>query len=287
MAVGLKLLNIEMRIFAIRGELWAAYPAGMRFPDAFARCYPMRGGGKISWILTALNKVHLDWLLTKKYRYSDLKQMPPLNQDEQVAFFWPAASRSVGRFYGYRVEKGVVTEYWKLATSKEEQQALSREAENTTVAKELAKGAFRVPSCLGTETRDGVLIVRYEALPPDVRAVPLDAQWRNRIACARRIVADAGYQHGDFGWHNLKASGNELWILDWEEMSKKLPRLTDEISFETMAAHYNEGRPLEEVVKALHKRYLGQGDEVLQAVSSMAKRRIAMGDALLKMWSRP
>lgn len=276
----------QFSVLNIRGQLWAAYPTGMRFPFVFSRCYPMRGRGMVSRILYALNRLRLDWVLVDGRRVLESKCLPMLNHDEHIAFFWPAASRSVGRFYGYRVEQGVVTEYWKLATSKEEQQALLREAENTTVAKGLAKGVFRIPACLGTETRDGVLIVRYEPLPQNFRAVPLDAQWRDRISCARRIIADAGYQHGDFGWHNLKASGNELWILDWEELSKELPSLTDEISFEAMAAHYNEGRSLDEVVKTLQELYSGREDDVLQAVSSMAERRIAMGDALLKRWPR-
>lgn len=279
--------DCRYRCLSVRGELWAAYPDGMRFPACFSRCYPMRGGGKVSRILYVLNRVYLDRLVVRLRNDFRSKHLPPLVHNEQVAFFWPSASRSTGRFYGYRVVNGAVTEYWKLATSTDEQVALKQEAENTKVAMEIAGGVFRVPSCLGVEMRNGVLVVRYEALPPDAQRVQLDEKWLRRIVGAREAIARAGYQHGDFGWHNMKAVGDELWILDWEEMSKGLPYLTDEISFDAMVAYYNEGRKLECVCQTLRKHFQGAEDEMRLAIESMASRRIAMGGMLKERLSRP
>ena len=272
---------IDNRYLYVRGQLWAAYPEGMRFPYCFNKCYPMRGGGKISRILSILNLFHLDWIITKSgVNVASNKRLPSLRDDEQVAFFWPAESRSAGRFYGYRVDNGKLVEYWKLATSADERSALLRELENTKLAAEMADGNFRVPSYIGAEVRDGIQIVRYDVLPPDARSVPMDDQWRERIFLARQVIARAGYQHGDFGWHNMKVSGDELWVLDWEEMSASLPKLVDEISFETMYQYYNQGVAIERVWEEIRKKYADRISEVVSAISSMSDRKIAMGKLL-------
>lgn len=272
------MLRTDYRHLFVGGQLWAAYPDGLCFPRAFRRSYPLRGGGVISWVLFILNRLRLDWMFTRKCMGAEW--MPSLNADEKVAFFWPAPIRSEGRFYGYRVEKGNISEYWKIAIDPAEQLSLLREVENTKMAYAFSCGVFRVVKCLGFEKRDGVMIVRYEALPSDLHNVPLDAQWRERIERARLTIAAAGYQHGDFGWHNMKVADNELWVLDWEEMSNALPKLTDEISFETMFAYYNEGRSLKRICMDLRERYSGSQDDVKQVIMSMANRKIAMGKLL-------
>lgn len=265
----------------INGELWAEYPVGLHFPSAFKRCYPMRGSGKVSYALYLMNKFRLDRLFLGK-KTSSIPEIVEMPEMVNVAFFWPAASRSTARFYGYKVVDGEMIEYVKIGRGDEERRILRQEAKNTMTAKTISNDVFEVASCLGILETDNMTIVRYQCLPGDVQEVPINDYWLGRIDKARCQIASAGYQHGDFGWHNLKVAKGKLWVLDWEEMSNNLPKLVDEISFVSMLNHYNRGFTEEEVWKIIIKKHGETKADVQLAVKSMASRGIAMGVKLTK-----
>jgi len=259
-------------VLKISGETWAAYPKGMRFPRQFAYCYPFRGRGVVAKVLFLLNRLHLDGVLLRSEERAC---------DGSVAYFWPSTKRSAGRFYGYRVAGGKVTEYIKFATTDDEKAALRREAANAVVAQEISHGLFYVPRCIGTEEHDGVLSVRFEPLPRNAVVPPLTADWIARAEDAGRRIRDAGYMHGDFAWHNFKAVDDQLWILDWEEMQKGGPCLSDEISLDFGLKYYWQHVSKERVVREFEERYRGCRWELAkEAVRDLMRRRVTMGDIL-------
>ncbi len=264
------------------GEMWVSYPRGMAFPRSFAINYPFRGRGIISRLLCYLNKLHLDCVFLKKVE-------PPDVSDElksSVAFFWPSSKRSTARFYGYRVKSGAVTEYLKLATTEEEKNVLAREAENVKIAQSISKGAFFVPGVVSIEKFGEVLAVRYQVLPFNAATCPVDDKWIGKVRSALKIISDAGYMHGDFAWHNFKAVGDDLWILDWEEMCKSENPLSDEICLECGLAHYWRHEPIVQVMDKFRMKYGGDAvtrAKAREAVDDLAKREITMGAVLKTM----
>lgn len=270
MAIGESPLKyLELRL---RNEPWVAYPKGMRLPRQFASCYPFRGRGLVSRILYWLNKLGIDRLLLKTI------DMP---SDQSVALFWPASTRSTGRHYGYVVADGAIIEYRKYATTEDEQVALRREVENVKVAAGIANGMFHVPQCLGMAESPKELMARFEALPRQAMSLPVNKQWLDRVLVAQKQIADCGYMHGDFAWHNFKAVGNELWILDWEEMRKGGPLLSDEIALLFGLEYYWRKKPLKDVLETFRKKYEGSAwSDALDAVRDLQARKITMGDIL-------
>lgn len=260
-------------------ETWVSYPLGMRFPAWFQRNYPFRGRGIVSRVLYLLNMLRLDRVFLKKVA-------PPDVSDElrsNAAFFWPSSRRSTVRFYGYRVESGVVTEYLKLATTEAEKKVLLREAENVKTARSISNGSFFVPDLIGIEDSDKILAVRYQSLPSNAKTCPIDDRWIGKVKSALKIISGAGYVHGDFAWHNFKAVGDELWILDWEEMSKELPRLSDAVELETSIAYYWKNAPLENVLRDFDEKYLSDAavaEDAVLAIKDLRARRISMGNIL-------
>ena len=264
------------------GELWVAYPTGLRFPEAFAQCYPFRGRGIVSKMLYSLNRLHIDKVLLRKI------EMVPFVKDiagaESVAFFWPSRKRSTGRFYGYKVTNDRICEYWKIGVTGQERERIKRESHNSNIAAAFAEGVFEVAKCLGVENDANLTIARYEPLPVDAKSLPLTGEVLAKVKQARLKIAAAGYQHGDFGWHNLKICGDKLWVLDWEEMSQDLPKLTDEISFEMMLAHYNKGLSIQEtwsLIKMRHCENPVGARKVLETFESMFNRKLTMEAELL------
>lgn len=257
----------------IRGEQWVVYPKGLKFPKAFARLYPFRGRGFVSAALWLLNRIGADSVI--------LPRRPNALLFDDVACFWPSRRRSTGRYYGYRVRNGVIVEYLKFGVTDAECVMLRREAENVSRILAIAPRSFVVPKCVGLEEKSGTLIVRYEPLPESAVDVPLSEGWRSKIRWAQKEIAAAGYQHGDFGRHNCKACGNDLWILDWEELSSTLPSLLDEVSFGVMEDYYIWGKTIDAISSELMNRYSGRKSELFCAVCSMRDRRIALGEELL------
>lgn len=271
----------------IKGERWLAYPKGMCFPVEFKTCYPMRGRGIVSKFLYIANKIGLDRLFLRKENNHAQLAFPII---ENVAFFWPAASRSTTRFYGYRVIGGRVVSYLKFAKTEDEAKVLRKEFENTEKARQITGRRFEVPKPINflDKNGDGFAIAEYEALPEDFTNVSLDEAWISKIDEARTQIAKTGLSHGDFMWHNFKASKNKLWILDWEELteiSEARPELTDEISFWTAMKHYNKGESLESVCNEFKQKYFIDSklkNNAIAALNSMSSRGIAMGKILLK-----
>lgn len=259
----------------IRGETWVSYPVGMRFPPAFACLYPFRGRGIVSHALYVLNLLRLDRFLLPRGEIS----LP----FDDIACFWPSARRSVGRFYGYRVADGKIMEYIKFGVSDAEKKALRQEAENVGKVCAIQARSFSVPKCLGLEENGGVLAVRYEPLPVDAVNVPLTDVWIERIGKAIEEISAAGYQHGDFGWHNCKVAKGRLWILDWEEMRTDHPGLVDAVSFYAMMWGSNCKLKLPMVWEKLAEKFPGRECDILAALRSMARRRIAYGVELARI----
>lgn len=269
---------LELRV---GGEKWVNYPRGITFPRMFASVYPIRGRGVVSKVLYVANKIGLDRLLLDNAESCKLPDGLP----ENIALFWPAPSRSSGRFYGFVVNDGKVVEFVKFATSEEEKQMLRREAGNTAIAKDIADGLFRVPEVIGQCEDTEMLAVRYQSVPDDAATPPVNAEWIARARDAIKRIAIHGYSHGDFSWHNLKAAGGNLWILDWEELRRGAPQLSDEICFETGLEYYWKHVPLQKVLADFAARY--SADEALRqlaklAVDDLHRRRISMGDILKK-----
>ena len=263
----------------VGGETWVSYPRAMSFPEWFRQNYPFRGRGVISRLLYLCNKLRIDRVV--------LKKTPPPEVPEElmssVAFFWPSSKRSTARFYGYRVEACSVTEYLKLSTTEAEKKVLLREAENVKIAKSISSGAFFVPDFIGMEDNGKTLAVRYHALPSNATTCPVDDKWIGKVKSALKIISAGGYVHGDFAWHNFKAVGDDLWILDWEEMSKDLPRLSDEIELETSVAFYWKKEPLCIVLRDFDERYLSDAavaSDTVLAIKDLRARRISMGNIL-------
>ena len=255
----------------VRGERWLAYPCGMRFPRSFRRNYPFRGRSIVAKILYALNRIGLDKML-----------LPTMNDDflerigiDDVAYFWPSQKRSTSRFYGYRVDDGTVKEYLKFGQSDAERRILQREAENVSKAFAIPNRDFEVPKCVGMEDRPGCFVVRYESLPETARYLPVAAEWFARVDRARRQIADAGYSHGDFSWHNFKTDGQRLWILDWEEMRSGADELIDRTSLEYGYAIYWQHKPLDLAMKSFDIRRAA-------AVEDLASRGISPGVMMLE-----
>lgn len=259
----------------MRGERWLAYPCGMRFPRAFRRNYPFRGRGVIAKILYAINRVGADRVFLPTVKDNLLSG---INFDD-VAYFWPSRIRSVSRFYGYRVDAGAVKEYLKFGQTDTEKRILQREAENVSKALAIPNRDFDVPKCLGMEDKPGCFVVRYEPLPEAAHDVPVAAEWFDRIDRVRRQIADAGYSHGDFSWHNFKTDGRRLWILDWEEMRTGVDELIDRTSLEYGYAIYWQHKPLDLVMKGFDMNRVA-------AVKDLAARGISPGAMMLEFLYR-
>ena len=271
----------------IKGERWLAYPKGMCFPVEFKTCYPMRGRGIVSKFLYIANKIGLDRLFLRKENNHAQLAFPII---ENVAFFWPAASRSTTRFYGYRVVGGQIKSYLKFATTEQEAKVLKNEFENTKKALMISDRSFEVPKPINfsDEIANGFAMAEYEALPLNSINVSLNEEWLRKVDNARMEISNSGLSHGDFMWHNFKAAGNKLWILDWEELveiNETRPELTDEISFWTAMMHYNKGMSLNFVCTEFKQKYFNDGNlknKAIAALNSMSSRGIAMGKILLK-----
>lgn len=268
---------VQFLCLRIKGEKWVSYPLGIRFPRVFARLYPFRGRGCISRLLWLLNWLHLDRVFLEQCE-EEIKGW------EDVAFFWPAATRSEGRYYGYRIKDGKMTSYLKFAILSDEMRRIKHEAENVHKVTAMSFKTFSTPKVLseGYFADETGYFVEYTALPEDAKEVPHREEWLAKVQDAGREIAQRGLQHGDFAWHNFKRVGNALWVLDWEELSRELPRLVDEITCLTAFRFYVQKRPKSTVLKEFELLYLnGKNDaEVEQAVDSMCKRDISMGRIL-------
>lgn len=266
---------LELRV---RGERWLAYPCGMRFPRSFRRNYPFRGRGIVAKILYAINRVGADRLFLPTVKDDLLEGM---NIDD-VAYFWPSRKRSVSRFYGYRVDGASIMEYLKFGQSDAEKRTLQREAENVFKALTIPNRDFEVPQCVGMEDKPGCFVVRYEPLPETVHDVPVTVEWFARVDRARRQIADAGYSHGDFSWHNFKTDGRRLWILDWEEMSSALPPMVDEISLKIGYDIYWRKVGLHFAMKVFDDVFLQRDKDVaIASVKDLVSRKISPGGLLM------
>ena len=271
--------------FSVKGEMWFAYPAGLRFPRAFSRIYPLRGGGKVSKILYILNKLRIDRVLFKRENFGDNRHYPDLND---VAFFWPAASRSTSRFYGYKVCNGEISAYLKFGNSREEASVLKREFMNTQRGCEIKNRTFEVPAPIAFHemASQGCAIAEYRPLPSESKNVPITKDWLDKVAKARTEIAAENLSHGDFMWHNLRVANGKIWILDWEELasiSEERPSMTDEISFWTALDHFQLRHSIDDVYAEFKRRYADpeMRRPAFVALESMASRKIAMGEILL------
>lgn len=263
----------------IKGEKWVSYPSRMRFPRSFARNYPFRGRGVVSRALYWLHRMGMDKFILKRVA-------PPTIASQfgfEVAFFWPSRIRSTSRFYGYGVKDGKVVEYIKFAMGEAERLTLEREAKNTIHAGAIANLLFRVPRVLGVHEYGEAFAVRYQPLPEDAHVCPLTDDWIARARDARRQIEAAGYRHGDFAWHNFRAAGEKLWILDWEEMRQAKNCLGDEICLECGLAYYWQHKPIAQVVKMFRSKYGCNASTramAKEAVEDLARRKVTMGDIL-------
>lgn len=265
----------------IRGEKWVSYPVKMRFPKFFLKTYPFRGRGMVSRVLYSLNKLHLDRLLL---RSTETSPFVGIGGDiDDVAFFWPSKTRSTGRFYGYMVDGGRVCEYWKIGVTEDERNRIKREARNSDIAAAFADGVFMVAKCHGVEDSHDLTVARYDPLPEDADWLPTTDESFANVERARLKIEAAGYRHGDFGWHNVKIANGKLWILDWEEMSRDLPKLTDVILLETSYAYYRQRKPLICILEDFTKKYLEDkviASDAIAAVEDLHLRKMSMGDIL-------
>lgn len=259
----------------VRGERWLAYPCGMRFPRSFRSNYPFRGRGIVAKILYVTNRVGVDKVLLPTMKDDLLEGM---NIDD-VAYFWPSRKRSTSRFYGYRVDGASIMEYLKFGQSDAEKRTLRREAENVSKALAIPNRDFEVPQCVGMEDKSGCFVVRYEPLPDAVHDVPVTVDWFARVDKARRQIADAGYSHGDFSWHNFKTDGRRLWILDWEEMRTGADELIDRTSLEYGYAIYWQHKPLDLTMNGFDMNRVA-------AVKDLAARGISPGAMMLEYLRR-
>lgn len=263
----------------IRGETWVSYPLEMRFPHQFASIYPFRGRGFVSRLLFVMNKIGLD-------RFILSQSNPPLPSPYvEVAWFWPSASRSNGRYYGYKVENGRIVEYVKVAVSDKDKAALKREVTNVEEVLSAHPKDFRIPAVRGVEEIDGFLVVCFEPLPADAITLPDRPEWLEKVERARKEIASLGLSHGDFLSHNMKVAGDALWIIDWEEMMHDAPKMLDEISFNTAFMYFNRKKSIREVCNLLSSSYLvdeGSRQEATTALRSMASRNIGIGGKILE-----
>lgn len=273
---------ISNLVLDIKGERWVSYPSRMKFPRWFAANYPFRGRGFVSRILYCLHGAGLDKIMLKK-------ATPPVISSwlgVDIAFFWPSLNRSTSRFYGYGVKDGKMVEYIKFAIGASEESILLEEAKNTTRAKEISNQLFCVPEVLGVENLGDVLAVRYQPLPEDAHVCPLSDDWIARAREARQQIANCGYMHGDFAWHNFKASGEKLWIVDWEEMRESDNSIIDEICMECGLAYYWRHASIEEIATVFQSKY-GRDSRISSmakaAVEDLAQRKITMGGILKKL----
>ena len=255
----------------IRGERWLAYPKGMRFPKSFCRNYPFRGRGVVAKALYATNRIGIDKLFLPSVADNLLDAI----DIDNVAYFWPSAKRSTSRFYGYRVKDGVVVEYLKCGLTDAEKDVLRQEASNVSKALEIVNRDFEVPQCIGVEDKAGVLVARYAPLPEIATDVPVEEAWYSRVDAVRKQIAEAGYSHGDFSWHNFKTDGRKLWILDWEEMREGVDSLVDQTSLEYGYAIYWRHKPIELTMKGFDMNRLS-------AVKDLAARGISPGAIMLE-----
>lgn len=243
----------------------------MRFPKSFRRNYPFRGRGIVAKVLYAINRIGIDKVLLP---LADDKLLEWIDIDN-VAYFWPSSCRSTSRFYGYRVKDGAVVEYLKFGLTDKEKDKLRQEADNVSKALAIADRTFEVPQCIGVEERNGVLVVRYEPLPETATDVPVAVAWYSKVDAVRKQIADAGYSHGDFSWHNFKIDGHKLWILDWEEMREGVDPLVDQTSLEYGYAVYWQHKPMELVMKNFDPKRIS-------AVKDLALRGISPGAIMLE-----
>lgn len=259
---------LELRI---RNERWVAYPFGMRFPAEFKRNYPFRGRGLVSKLLFIINRLGADRFVLRT-TLCDRFEKVGLND---VAYFWPSGNRSKGRFYGYRVNGDVVVEYLKLAETAIEKKRILREVNNVAKALAIQNRSFEVPRCIGVEEYKNILVARYEPLPTDATSVPTSQCWYEKVDGVRKQIAKAGYSHGDFSWHNIKTNGQQLWVLDWEEMRQGVDPLIDKVSLEFGYRIYWKHQPLASVMKSFDNGMLG-------AVRDLASRGISPGAIMLE-----
>lgn len=267
----------------LKGETWVAYPKGLCFPSRFARFYPFRGRGIVARILYSLNRLHLDRLLLRTVEsafegtYSGL---------EDVAFFWPSRLRATDRFYGYRVQNGRIVEYLKFATSSTSRVQLAREVDNVRTIVAKTPKMFNLPTCRATEVQGDLMVARFDPLPDDAEDVPYVLPWIERVADCRHELEEYGFAHGDFCLHNMKACGDKLWVIDWEEMMRDAPSRLDEITFFVVSSFFCNHWSMERIWSECETRYMTdvQSTSVFIAVvKSMAARRIALGRNLLAM----
>ena len=256
------------------GDVWVRYPERMRFPLAFRKVYPFRGRGIIAGILFALHYLHLDRVFLHAVVQSD-------DRLNDVALFWPSRRRSVGRYYGYRVRDGKIVAYFKFASTAEEKIKLQRECANVKQIAEIRGRSFNVPQCKGCDVIYGDMCACFDALPEGAANVPVSTYWYERVLNACHQISQAGFMHGDFAWHNFKVVGEELWILDWEEMRKGGPKLSDEISLLFGCEYYWRKKPLKDVLMLFRRKYEGAAwPDALVAVRDLQERKITMGDIL-------
>ena len=268
-------MKIKCLELAFKGEIWVRYPYGLRFPKSFRRMYPFRGKGFVAVILYILNKLRLDRVVLHSVH---------VEAEKNVALFWPSAIRSQTRYYGYRVCNGDVMEYLKFGMTEKEIQRLKKEAENVVKARTISNGTFKVPCFLKYgQSVNGTFYCSYESIPTQAKNCPLTEKWLNRVLVAHKCISDSGYSHGDFAWHNFKHVGDDLWILDWEEMSRDVPKLSDEISLMMSYEYYWKRKPLKTVLKDLSEIYLDdklRASLAVDAIEDLYRRNMTMGDIL-------
>lgn len=263
----------------ISGETWVSYPFEMRFPLQFASVYPFRGRGFVSRLLFVMNRIGLD-------RFVLSHKKPPLPFPyEEVAWFWPSASRSNGRYYGYKVENGRIVEYIKVAASDKEKAALKKEVANVSEIMAARPRGFRIPAVRGVVEIDGCLVSSFDPLPSDAKALPDNPECLEKVERARKEIASLGLSHGDFLSHNIKVAGDALWIIDWEEMMHDAPALLDEISFMTGFLYFHRCKSIRKVCDWFVANYLSnpeQRQDAIVALKSMASRHVGLGGKILE-----
>ncbi len=172
--------------------------------------------------------------------------------------------------------------------------------------------SFRVPRILVVGRFHAHAYLLMETMPADARPVPArwdpiprrcrdellgisrrqlrlqDLSWWDRFRAKASEVpllaqtieghghraADVARAHGDFTRRNICTVGREVWLFDWENSAPDAPVMTDEVRFFVNTQARWRGADPAEVVNALSRRYLTDGDEG-------AKRALALALAFL------
>ena len=266
--------------FAVAGIPWVVYPSRMRFPKEFATIYPFRGRGVVSRMLFILNRLGLDRFLLREAE----QPLADLLVDGKIAWFWPAPSRSKGRFYGYCIREEKISEYIKVAAVEAEKAALKREVKNLKFMTGKNPATFKFPRLIDLEEKEDFLFARFEPLPSDSKPLPNNSEWLKKVERARKEIASFGIAHGDFLSHNMKVSGEDLWIIDWEELMLTPPVLLDEISFKTAFLFFHCHKSLAWVCKWFTYTYLSdktRREDAIASLKSMRDRNVGLGGAIL------